>query len=145
MKENERGFLELEAVTEIVHALDVTIHEPEGPETRDCILHGVEFLEDHLRRLYQMEESHGLLDIVIRLHPELAHEAHRLEAERACVQAAAHRLVQHLADAHNPSDESLHGLMRELRRLIAGILKHEHHERSALLDAVNLDRSGGEG
>lgn len=34
--------------------------------------------------------------------------------------------------------------MRELRHLIAGILKHELHERLVLIDSANEDR-GGEG
>jgi hypothetical protein len=52
--------------------------------------------------------------------------------------------VLSLERSSRPSDESLHAIMRELRRLIAGILKHEHHERNVLFDSVNVDR-GGEG
>jgi len=132
------------AVDEIVHALDATICDPDGPETRSCIKHGVEFLEDHLRRLYGMEESGGLLDILIRVHPELASEVHRLQAEHDAIRAEAHRLVLALEDSNTPSDLSLQEIMRELRQLIAGILKHEHHERAVLIDSTNVDL-GGEG
>jgi hypothetical protein len=72
---------ELKAVDEIIHALDVTLHETAGPETCTCIRHGVEFLEDHLRRLYRLEESEGLPEIILSVHPGLAAQAHRLQDE----------------------------------------------------------------
>lgn len=135
---------ELKAVDEIVHALDVTIHEPPCAETKRCMLHGVEFLEDHLRRLYGLEERGGLLEIVMFVHPELQAEVHRLHTEHDAIRAEAHRLVLELEHADAPTAESLHSLMRELRRLIAGILRHERHEREVLIDSINVDQ-GGEG
>lgn len=135
---------EMRVVDEIVDALDLTIHEPVGPDTRNCITHGLEFLEDHLRRLYGLEEKGNLLDIVVSVHPELATELHRLQTEHDAIRAEAHRLVLTLENKHNPSDASLQGIMRSLRHLIGEILKHEKHERTVLLDSTHLD-CGGEG
>ena len=141
---NDRVSSELRAVNDIVEALDVTIHEAESPETRTCITHGLEFLEDHLRRLYGIEEKSGLLDIIISVHPELSTEVHRLQVEHNAIRAEAHRLVLELENSNDPSSESLHQIMRGLRHLIADILKHEHHERTVLIDSINVDQ-GGEG
>jgi hypothetical protein len=135
---------ELKAVAEIVDALDVTAHESAGPDTCSCIRHGLEFLEDHLRRLYGMEESSGLLDIIIGIHPELAREVHRLQAEHDAIRAEAHRLVLALENPSAPSDESLQAIVQELRKLIAGILNHERHERAVLIESTNSEQ-GGEG
>jgi hypothetical protein len=144
MKTTESVAAELHAVDEIVQALDVTLHETERPDTPRCISHGVEFLEDHLQRLYGLEESSGLLAIILSVHPELSCEAQRLQAEHDTIRAEAHRLVLALEDSHAPSNDSLQNIMRELRMLIAHILSHEHHERVVLLDSANIDQ-GGEG
>jgi len=139
---------EVRAVGEILHALDVTIQEtaaePASGEGLVSVMHGAEFLEDHLRRLFRLEESAGLLDILVHVHPELAHEVDRLRAEHDAIRAEAHRLVQSLENSERPSDESLHAILAELRHLIVGILKHERHERVVLLDSLIRD-NGGEG
>jgi hypothetical protein len=144
MDKNDSLGSEMRVVDEIVDALDLTIHEPVGPDTRTCVTHGLEFLEDHLRRLYGLEERGNLLDIVVSVHPELAAELHRLQAEHDAIRTEAHRLVMVLEDKHKPSDASLQGIMRGLRHLIGEILKHEKHERTVLLDSTHLD-CGGEG
>lgn len=135
---------ELRAVTEIVQALDLTMRDTENPRARTSIVHGLEFLEDHLQRLYGIEEHGGLLDILIILHPELQAEVHRLESEHHTICAEAHRLVAALCDSQAPSDECLQDIVRKLRHLVAGILRHEHHERLVLLDSINVV-DGGEG
>jgi hypothetical protein len=139
---------EIKAVDEIVHALDVTIRAtaPEAPlpEAFSCVKHGAEFLEDHLRRLYRLEESGGLLDLIILIHPELAHEVERLEHEHEAIRNEAHRLVLALENASQPTDAELHDILRQLRHLISGILRHEHHEQAILVESVNRV-DGGEG
>lgn len=139
---------EVKAVDEIVHALDVTIREsvtgPASADTFTCVKHGAEFLEDHLRRLFRLEESHGLLEILLYIHPEFAHEIDRLQHEHDAIRAEAHRLVLQLENACDPTDSQLHDILEELRHLIGRILSHEHHEAAVLVESVNRD-SGGEG
>ncbi len=106
------------------------------------VVHGVEYLETHLRRLYGIDECSGLLEIIVEVHPEFSHEAHRIQSERDAIRAEAHRLALALENPHSPTDESLHVLMKELRKLIASILLHEHHERAILIDSANVDRGG---
>ncbi len=134
---------ETHAVEGVVHELNVVLHRPLGGDAHVHITQSVEFLEEHLRRLFKIEQNSGLLEIIVAIHPELTHEAHRIEAERDAILSEAHRLVLALEDRHSPSDHSLHALMKELRRLIANILQHEHHELRILIDSVNID-SGGE-
>ena len=140
--------LEMRAVGEILHALDVTIQEtaaePASGETLATVKHGVEFLEDHLRRLYRLEENSGLMEIIVCVHPELAHEIERLGGEHDAIRAEAHRLVQTLEAGAPPSESALRSILAELRRLIAGIVQHEQHERGMLVDSINRD-AGGEG
>ncbi len=138
---------EIKAVDEIIHALDVTLDETTvatSDETLTSVRHGAEFLEDHLRRLYRLEESGGLLEIIIFLHPELAHEVDRLHLEHDAIRAEAHRLVLALEDPVKPSEEALHAILGELRHLIANILSHERHERVVMIESINRD-GGGEG
>ena len=148
MDANPHVASEIRAVDEIVHALAVTIREsaaePPTPETVACVRHGAEFLEDHLRRLYRLEESNGLLDVIVQIHPELSHAVERLQEEHDAIRAAAHRLVLALENACQPSDAELHEILRQLRHLIAEILRHEHHEQIVLVESVNRD-DGGEG
>lgn len=133
---------ELIAVTDIVEALDVTAHTVISADTRTCVTHGIEFLEDHLRRLYGLEEEHGLLQILLYVHPELQGEVQRLHAEHDRIRQHAHGLVQEMEHPHDVSEKSLHKIMRELRQLLHEILNHEHHETAVLLDSVNLDQGG---
>jgi hypothetical protein len=138
---------EIKAVDEIVHALDVTIRESAAdpsPESLSCVKHGAEFLENHLRRLFRLEENHGLLDILLHIHPEFAHEVDRLQHEHDAIRSEAHRLVLQLENACQPTDAELHDILEELRHLISKILNHEHHETAVLVESVNRDR-GGEG
>lgn len=139
---------EIKAVDEIVHALDVTLREsaaePRTAETFSCVKHGAEFLEDHLRRLFRLEENHGLLDILLHIHPEFAHEVDRLQHEHDAIRSEAHRLVLQLENACEPTAAELHDILEQLRRLISKILNHEHHETAVLVESVNRD-SGGEG
>ncbi len=138
---------ELKAVDEIVHALDVTIRESAAepsPEAISCVKHGAEFLEDHLRRLFRLEENHGLLEILLHIHPEFAHEVDRLQHEHDAIRSEAHRLVLQLENACEPTDGELHDILEQLRHLISRILSHEHHETAVLIESVNRD-GGGEG
>lgn len=146
---------EIRAVDEIVHALDVTIHatasslhgaSPQAalPEVLSCVKHGAEFLEDHLRRLFRLEESSGLLEILVHIHPEFAHEVDRLHHEHEVIRAEAHRLVLELENACAPTDAELHNILEHLRHLIGRIVRHEHHETAVLIESVNRD-GGGEG
>jgi hypothetical protein len=138
---------ELKAVDEIVHALDVTIRESAAepsPESISCVKHGAEFLEDHLRRLFGLEENHGLLEILLHIHPEFAHEVDRLQHEHDSIRGEAHRLVLQLENACEPTDVELHNILEQLRHLISRILHHEHHETAVLIESVNRD-GGGEG
>lgn len=138
---------ELKAVDEIVHALDTSIRESAAEpslESLSCVKHGAEFLEDHLRQLFRLEERSGLLEILLHIHPEFAHEVDRLHHEHDTIRAEAHRLVLQLENACQPSDAELHTILEQLRHLICKIVNHEHHETAVLIESVNRD-GGGEG
>ncbi|WP_254509342.1 hypothetical protein [Anatilimnocola floriformis] len=138
---------EIRAVDEIVHALKVTMSETACQPSLDslnCVKHGAEFLEDHLRRLFRLEEDHGLLEILLYIHPEFAHEVVRLQQEHEVIRSEAHRLVLQLENACRPSDAELHDILEHLRLLIIKIVNHEHHETAVLVESVNRDE-GGEG
>ena len=138
---------EIRAVDEIVHALKVTIRETAdepSPDSVNCVKHGAEFLEDHLRRLFRLEEDHGLLEILLHIHPEFAHEVDRLQREHEIIRSEAHRLVLQLENACQPSDTELHDVLEHMRGLISKIVNHEHHETAVLVESVNRDE-GGEG
>jgi hypothetical protein len=139
---------ENKAVDEIVHALDATLHEAADEhatsEVVSCVKHGAEFLEDHLRRLFRLEESVGLLEILLHIHPEFAHKIDRLQHEHDAIRAEAHRLVLQLENACQPTDSELHDILEHLHDLIGQIVTHEHHETAVLIESVNRD-GGGEG
>jgi hypothetical protein len=99
--------------------------------------------QQHLERLFALEEIDGYMDSISRFNPELTSQVDDLRHDHEQLRAAVRRLVVRL-DLASPADlPEFDATCFELRTIINQVLEHLRREQDMLVEAFNRD-SGGE-
>jgi hypothetical protein len=99
--------------------------------------------QQHLERLFALEEIDGYMDSISRFNPELAGQVDDLKQDHEQLRAAVRRIVVRLDLASSTNLPEFDATCFELRTTINQVLEHLHREQDLLVEAFNRD-SGGE-
>jgi hypothetical protein len=99
--------------------------------------------QQHLERLFALEEIDGYMDSVSRFNPELAAQVDDLKQDHEQLRAAVRRIVVRLDLASPTNVPEFDATCFELRTTINQVLEHLRREQDLLVEAFNRD-SGGE-
>lgn len=100
--------------------------------------------QQHLERLFALEEIDGYMESVSRFNPELASQVEELKRDHEQLRAAVRRIVVRLDLASPTNLPEFDATCFEVRTTINHVLDHLRRERDLLVEAFNRD-SGGEG
>lgn len=99
--------------------------------------------QQHLERLFALEEIDGYMDSISRFNPELAGQVDDLKQDHEQLRASVRRIVVRLDLASSTNLPEFDATCFELRTTINQVLEHLHREQDLLVEAFNRD-SGGE-
>jgi hypothetical protein len=99
--------------------------------------------QQHLERLFALEEIDGYMDSISRFNPELAGQVDDLKQDHEQLRAAVRRIVVRLDLASSTNLPEFDATCFELRTTINQVLEHLRREQDLLVEAFDRD-SGGE-
>jgi len=140
--------VESQALEHITRALEVMIGWAVDSGGYARKLSSVRFFtvlyQQHLERLFALEEVDGYMESVSRFNPELAREIDDLKRDHEQLRAAVRRIVVRLDLTSATNLAEFDATCFEVRATINKVLEHLRREQDLLVEAFNLD-SGGEG
>ena len=140
--------VESQALEHITQALEVMIGWAVDVGGYGRKLSSVRFFtvlyQQHLERLFALEEIDGYMESVSRFNPELTSRVEELKRDHEQLRAAVRRIVVRLDLASPTNLPEFDATCFEVRTIINHVLDHLRHEQDLLVEAFNQD-SGGEG
>ena len=139
--------VESQALEHITRALEVMIGWEVDGGGYGRKLSSVRFFtvqyQQHLERLFALEEVDGYMESVSRFNPELAREIDDLKRDHEQLRAAVRRIVVRLDLTSATNLAEFDATCFEVRATINKVLEHLRREQDLLVEAFNRD-SGGE-
>ena len=139
--------VESQALEHITRALEVMIGWAVDSGGYARKLSSVRFFtvlyQQHLERLFALEEVDGYMESVSRFNPELAREIDDLKRDHEQLRAAVRRIVVRLDLTSATNLAEFDATCFEVRATINKVLEHLRREQDLLVEAFNRD-SGGE-
>jgi hypothetical protein len=99
--------------------------------------------QQHLERLFALEEIDGYMESISRFNPELASQVDALKQDHERIRAEVRRIVVRLDLASPTNLTEFDATCFEVRATINQVLEHLRREQDLLVEAFNRD-SGGE-
>ena len=139
--------VESQALEHITRALEVMIGWGVDEAGYARKLSSVRFFtvlfQQHLERLFALEEIDGYMESISRFNPELTSQVDDLKQEHEQLRAAVRRIVVRLDLASPTNLPEFDATCFEVRTTINQVLEHLRREQDLLVEAFNRD-SGGE-
>lgn len=98
--------------------------------------------QQHLERLFALEEIDGYMESVSRFNPGLSHVVNDLKRDHERFRAAVRKLVVRLDLASAADLADFDATCAEVRTTINQVLEHLRREQDLLVDAFNRDTGG---
>ena len=138
--------LETQALEHITRALEVMIGWAVDSGGYARKLSSVRFFtvqyQQHLERLFALEEIDGYMESVARFNPELSNHIDDLKREHEQLRAAVRKIVVRLELASSTNLPEFDATCFEVRRTINEILEHLRREQELLVEAFQRDTGG---
>jgi hypothetical protein len=138
--------VESQALEHITRALEVMIGWAVDGDGFSRKLSSVRFFtvqyQQHLERLFALEEIDGYMESVSRFNPELTSQIDDLKREHEQLRAAVRRIVVRLDLASPTQLAEFDVTCEELRNFINWALEHLRRERELLVEAFHRDTGG---
>ena len=98
--------------------------------------------QQHLERLFALEEIDGYMENISRFNPELANQINELKRDHEQLRAAVRKIVVRLDLASPVNLAEFDATCFEVRRTINEILEHLRREQELLVEAFQRDTGG---
>jgi hypothetical protein len=138
--------VESQALEHITRALEVMIGWAVDGGGYGRKLSSVRFFamqyQQHLERLFALEEIDGYMESVSRFNPELTEQIDDLKRDHEQLRAAVRRIVVRLDLASSANLAEFDATCFEIRRTINEILEHLRLEQELLVEAFQRDTGG---
>jgi len=138
--------VESQALEHITRALEVMIGWEVDGGGYGRKLSSVRFFtvqyQQHLERLFALEEIDGYMESVSRFNPELTNEIDELKCDHEQLRAAVRKIVVRLDLASPTNPAAFDATCFEVRRTINEILEHLRREQDLLVEAFQRDTGG---
>ena len=138
--------VESQALEHITRALEVMIGWAVDGGGYGRKLSSVRFFavqyQQHLERLFALEEIDGYMESVSRLNPELSSQIDNLKRDHDQLRAAVRKIVVRLDLASPTNLPEFDATCFEVRRTINEILEHLRCEQELLVEAFQRDTGG---
>ena len=140
--------VESQALEHVTQALEVMIGWAVDGDGFARKLSSVRFFavqyQQHLERLFALEEIDGYMESICRFNPELADQVDELKQDHEQLRAEVRRIVVRLDLATPENLAEFDATCFEIRTTINQVLEHLRREQDLLVEAFNRD-TGGEG
>jgi hypothetical protein len=138
--------VESQALEHITRALEVMIGWAVDGGGYGRKLSSVRFFtvqyQQHLERLFALEEIDGYMESVSRLNPELSNQVDDLKRDHEQLRAAVRKIVVRLDLASPTNLPEFDATCFEVRITINDVLEHLHREQELLVEAFQRDTGG---
>ena len=138
--------VESQALEHITRALEVMIGWAVDSGGYNRKLASVRFFtvqfQQHLERLFALEEIDGYMESVSRFNPELTNRIDDLKRDHDQLRAAVRKIVVRLDLASSTNLPEFDATCFEIRTTINQVLEHLRREQDLLVEAFNRDRGG---
>ncbi len=98
--------------------------------------------QQHVERLFALEEIDGYMESISRFNPELANQIDDLKRDHEQLRAAVRKIVVRLDLASPDNLAEFDATCFEVRRTINEILEHLRREQKLLVEAFQRDTGG---
>jgi hypothetical protein len=98
--------------------------------------------QQHVERLFALEEIDGYMESISRFNPELANQIDDLKRDHEQLRAAVRKIVVRLDLASPDNLAEFDATCFEVRRTINEILEHLRREQELLVEALQRDTGG---
>ena len=142
----QQTLVESQALEHITRALEVMIGWAIDGGGYGRKLSSVRFFtvqyQQHLERLFALEEIDGYMESVSRVKPELTGQIDSLKREHELLRAAVRKIVVRLDLATSTNLAEFDATCFELRTTINDVLEHLRLEQELLVEAFQRDTGG---
>lgn len=138
--------VESRALEHVTQALEVMIGWAVDADGFARKLSSVRFFtvqyQQHLERLFALEEIDGYMESISRFNPDLAHQVADLKRDHEQLRAGVRKIVVRLDLATPENVAEFDATCFDVRTTINQVLEHLRREQDLLVEAFNQDTGG---